>query len=261
MLKRLDVLALALVILLWFVALILFLGPIYQLQCEGCAYNESYQERLTSLDCLFIGLFVGALKWVGRNSAEISAAITATATIAIAFFTETLWRATTQQGELTRESINLARAEFVSTHRPKIRVRKFVLRYSTQGAPTVTVKYEIINIGNTKATTLLNDVTIRFSPIGTDKPIEVTQSVTLSKEMPGGEWCEVALYFRPNITKEALVECLTSPEDRIIVTGFSHYQDDNGITRRTGFYRIWDPTNGGRLRHAKPIDPDYEYED
>jgi len=50
-------------------------------------------------------------------------AVTAVATIAIALFTIVLARVTGQQARLTRQSIDLARAEFVSTHRPRIIVR------------------------------------------------------------------------------------------------------------------------------------------
>jgi hypothetical protein len=49
-------------------------------------------------------------------------AITALATIAIAGFTLTRWLATTEQGRLTSESIDLGNREFAATHRPRIRV-------------------------------------------------------------------------------------------------------------------------------------------
>jgi hypothetical protein len=46
--------------------------------------------------------------------------LTAIASFIIAAFTATLWIATRQQGNLTFESLKLAREEFISTHRPKI---------------------------------------------------------------------------------------------------------------------------------------------
>ena len=54
---------------------------------------------------------------------ENNGTLTALATIAIAAFTLTLWRATTEQGRLTRDAIELGTKEFVATHRPKLRLR------------------------------------------------------------------------------------------------------------------------------------------
>jgi hypothetical protein len=50
-----------------------------------------------------------------------SPSLTAIATIAIAAFTLTLWRATTKQAELTREAVALGRTRFV-LRRPLIAV-------------------------------------------------------------------------------------------------------------------------------------------
>ncbi len=52
-------------------------------------------------------------------------AVTAIATIFIAIFTIVLACVTRKQARLTKHITNLARAEFLSTHRPKIMVRRF----------------------------------------------------------------------------------------------------------------------------------------
>jgi hypothetical protein len=52
-------------------------------------------------------------------------AVTALATLAVAAFTFTLWRSTKGMLAATNNSINLARDEFISTHRPKLIVRQF----------------------------------------------------------------------------------------------------------------------------------------
>jgi hypothetical protein len=56
---------------------------------------------------------------------ENNGTLTALATIAIAGFTLTLWRATTEQGRLTRDALKLARDEFIASHRPRLRVYAF----------------------------------------------------------------------------------------------------------------------------------------
>jgi hypothetical protein len=55
----------------------------------------------------------------------ISAVITAIATAVMAFFTFTLARSTKKLWETTNKSVDLAREEFIATHRPKIIVRSF----------------------------------------------------------------------------------------------------------------------------------------
>jgi hypothetical protein len=54
---------------------------------------------------------------------ENSGTLAALATIAIAAFTLTLWRATTEHGRITDRVLDLAIDEFNATHRPKIRVK------------------------------------------------------------------------------------------------------------------------------------------
>lgn len=55
------------------------------------------------------------------------------------------------QGRLIRDQINLARDEFISTHRPKLIVRQFQLESADSDQP-IKVAFSIINIGSTEAT-------------------------------------------------------------------------------------------------------------
>ena len=76
-----------------------------------------------------------------------AATIAAIATVFIAGFTATLWRATTRQAQLTRDSINLARREFVVTHRPKLILREAYSLISDPLESKIVVCYTIANIG------------------------------------------------------------------------------------------------------------------
>jgi hypothetical protein len=87
----------------------------------------------------------------------------ALATTAIAFFTLTLWRATTKQVKLTRDSINLGRAEFNATHRPRLRVRRIVAAPLTASAPPRAAT-DVANIGdgNARITAMGVDIFPRY---------------------------------------------------------------------------------------------------
>jgi hypothetical protein len=76
-------------------------------------------------ECATYHIALIAVWQTGKILDAIAAPLTALATVAIGYFTWTLWRATTQQGRLTQQSIDLARDEFNATHRPKIIVRSF----------------------------------------------------------------------------------------------------------------------------------------
>jgi hypothetical protein len=60
---------------------------------------------------------------IGRAVDHWSALVTAIATAFIAGFTYTLWKATTGTLKATQDSIQLARDEFLSTHRPEMRLK------------------------------------------------------------------------------------------------------------------------------------------
>lgn len=104
-----------------------------------------------------------------------SGAITALATVAIAGFTLTLWRATTEQGRLAQKSIDLARDEFQSTHRPRIRIKHLFLESDIwQGEPIV-VTLVCVNCGTTDA--VLHEIGIRYHVVGIAKEIPIQTEI------------------------------------------------------------------------------------
>jgi hypothetical protein len=108
--------------------------------------REYYEKAANVLQGLpaFLVIFV---QWFGNLSPEDW---TAFATVAIALFTIALVFVTNRQARLTRESINLARDEFISTHSPKLIVRYIHLTdpiINTENVQNVEIGFTVENIG------------------------------------------------------------------------------------------------------------------
>jgi hypothetical protein len=117
-----------------------FLVP---LQTQVCSQNEqTHQEHCTVQNITFVWL-----REFGEALNYYSPSISAIATIAIAAFTLTLWRATTKQAELTREAVALGNKEFIATHRPKLILRDAFSLISDPLESRIAVFYTIANIG------------------------------------------------------------------------------------------------------------------
>jgi hypothetical protein len=196
-------------------------------------------------------------------------AITALATIAIAGFTLTLWLATTEQGRLTRESIDLGNREFAATHRPRIRVA-YIKLFPLQPGHPASAELWAINIGDGHAQIIEigADIFVRridtagiaiFSATPTPYPgiplIAPGEQVNLN--IRGGTPRRVeeinGILGSPNINEP--------PWLQLCAVGTIHYLDANRTRRLTSFFRIYNPDRL-RFMHA-PDDDEYaewEYE-
>jgi hypothetical protein len=113
------------------------------LQTQVCSQNEqTHQVR-----CTVQNIMIAWLREFGELINYYSPSLTAIATIAIAAFTLTLWRATTKQAELTREAVALGNREFIATHRPRLVLRDAFSLISDPQESRITVFYTIANIG------------------------------------------------------------------------------------------------------------------
>jgi hypothetical protein len=117
MLKRLVMAVLAGLALLSVAAV--EVAPFVPLEAEVCSQNEQTHEEHCTVQNV-ARVWIGVL---GERLNYYSPAITTIATIAIAAFTLTLWRSTTEHGRLMGDSFNLARDEFNAKHRPRLEVR------------------------------------------------------------------------------------------------------------------------------------------
>lgn len=155
--------------------------------------------------------------------------------------------------------------EFVATHRPKLRLRKFTLKNGTPfNEPTV----ELTNVGDTSATIVASH--FHFSVRGSqaeaigDFNDEVPNNPFPQIEIVGGESVNtLSLKFdeQMNATKFK-TEVLTGGNavGALYAIGWVQYRDKNNTIRRTGFCRWRDPQTG-LFQISKETPSDYEYED
>jgi hypothetical protein len=165
--------------------------------------------------------------------------IAALASLVIAAFTGTLWIASSRQGQLTFESLELARKEFISTHRPLIAVR-FIQGPFRDPMDHEYISVTIVNVGANPAT---------IEAIGGD----------LARRNKKGEWVPPGLSATPkNIHRVILISgqrhtftvtakqpykeiaAAAVDEHELCAVGAVNYRDGNRVSRETGFFRIYD---------------------
>jgi hypothetical protein len=221
--------------------------PLYEDICEQ-------SEKTGAKECTPSHLVTYALWQFGKALDAASVAITALATIAIGFFTYILYKATNRQAQLTRDAIELGNREFSSTHRPKLRVRKVTLYQLVDGS-SVTVQYEIVNIGDTDAILTFADANVgtrrgggnRLGSADYQGPRTIRPGETFLVRFDTSlVWQDSSIYSRLDLD----------------IWGKVNYSDANKIERRTEFERFPERTGETNqfVRAEKP-DPDYEYED
>lgn len=183
---------------------------------------------------------------------------TAAATVAIAGFTIILAIVGYTQAKLTRAALELARGDFISTHRPRIIVRiiqgPFRRRDDNQF-----VWINIVNIGPTTAIIreLGFDLARRKGKLwcipGADgAPKQIDPIKLISGERHTFEVSAKAAYTEAEIFADAL------DIEEICAFGAIRYGDENGIVRETGFFRIYDPKSE---KFIPSKDPGEEYQD
>jgi hypothetical protein len=198
--------------------------------------------------------------------------ITALATLIIAAFTGTLWVSTSKQARLTRESIDLARNEFISTWRPKLRVRNIVAEGGeefpllTPGRPLIG-KLQVVNIGGTTAKIKQGRIIVFWNESGLPMELPYARSnigVYLPEaSLAPGKSIEPA--FQSDATLPANVGTISTGvigQLHLYVMGSIEYDDESCIRRRTNFCREYRRLNWQIDGRFYPVDdPDYEHEE
>ncbi len=177
---------------------------------------------------------------------ENNGAITAIATIFVAIFTLTLWI-------VTGRSVQLAREEFLATHRPRIRVRAVGLDAKTTNAEQMAVKFTCINVGDARC----QIVNVRYRFDGAEKadaPVYRMNMDTVELTNPRSIAAGDAEGFTTRTLSKVEAEKLGFEWD---IYGFVQYVDDAGIKRITGFWRRYKPSTD---TWRAPENPDYNYE-
>lgn len=161
---------------------------------------------------------------------------------------------------ISRRQFSLARAEFVSSHRPRIIVRNLTTSGVVVGSP-ITINFRMINIGDSPAIIKSVDACV-FLKSNTDKaPPDLRLTVCSSAEerLVSGEFANArqTSTFGPQLNH---IDALQKAERLLCIAGCVNYTDDNGVRRSTGFVRCCNisETSKGIFFHTID-DEQYEY--
>jgi hypothetical protein len=169
---------------------------------------------------------------------------------------------------VTWRSVQLARDEFYSTHRPKIRIKHLWLENDIWHDEPIAATLTLVNVGTVEAT--LRQVGIRYEVVGKDRPLPPIPTIepfyySEAKIACGLNYPLPKIENGPTLTKEEAFDILQE-RSQLYCIGYVSYQDNAGRTRITGFCRVLTfpkdfiaHLDSGRFRVFD--DPDYEYED
>lgn len=203
-----------------------------------------------------IGLLVAAFRQSGEMKASIDVARRA--------------------AEAAEKATHTAQAEFVATHRPKLRIRNIVVN-----APKSVVGQEfhlfapghfvsgqlyIANVGGSRANILDGHCKVYWTQEGLPmrRPYEGAEDnlQALSRTLLSGE--STTALFRSDKSVDAELGAGTNVISswKVYVMGWVAYSDQNNDVRRTGFCREYRRRDSSPLARFYAVDdPDYEHEE
>ncbi len=227
--------------------------------------------------------FVSYALWKAAGFLDsINTVITAVSTFAVAIFTFTLWWSTRGMLRATNEIIRLARQEFLSTHRPKLRVRNVVIndpqsadgrKHSLlQPGHVVTGQFYLVNVGESRADILDGHCMVFWNLHGLpmSRPYEgaFDNLQAASRTLLSGESTPVLFRSdRPMGAEGPQIGTNTINAQSLFVMGWITYCDRNNDVRRTSFCRKFlkfgppGTTGSPAGRFYIVEDPDYEHEE
>jgi hypothetical protein len=193
-------------------------------------------------------------------------------TLCLTWFTGVLAVLGIFQGFLTLQQINLSRDEFISSHRPKLRLRHLRMELPVLGEP-MRLQFALSNIGDTPAKVAVADVTLIIAnalPVLDEASGNmVNQELRTPVTFPVGSMIAAGDSITLKGTSDANFHGTADPpmEDwfatRTDVVGTITYADDLGTRRLTAFYRRCRELNRFEFRDgfSKAQKRDWEYED
>jgi len=188
--------------------------------------------------------------------------ITALATLIMAAFTGTLWWAAAGQYDLLEKQIDLARDEFISSHRPKIIVHSVELAYDAneQGLMTLGAEITIFNIGGTSATItdFVGNIQIRETPLRAGIILPTIEISPIIIGVGERKYLRVGSVFDDRSLNAATRGAQGNP--LLCIAAFV-YRDANETPRFTGLCRRYSAASGqGRWhKYVSPEAEIYEY--
>lgn len=229
---------------------------------QTAASAEQRQENPPSFALSIADDTAISVRCVGHVLYEYREFSTAVATVFIAIFTFTLWQSTKRMMRATQSAVDLARQEFIATHRPRVIVRFIQGPFQEDGRRLIFITFA--NVGDSEAI---------IKAIGADLAIWRVDAEGGSWESPGLEATPVDLdpvislksgqRHTVRVTGRGTwgdTQTFAERSDQIltITQGAIEYRDGNGISRETGFSRTFDRRS--RTFRASE-NPEEEYQD
>jgi hypothetical protein len=239
--------------------------------CVGPHQNAAGNNNLSA--SFSIGSWASSIgSWAESNHDAIealSAVGVLALTAVLAFSTMFLWMATNAQGNLTQQSIDLARDEFRSTHRPKIRVKHFVLNSDIWHDEPLNVNMTCVNTGPTDA--FLGDIGLTYFVVRKRQLIPIEPDIPTVLRGNGvrpvsGKNLVIPDIRGGTVLTEAQNVGIQDGSHLLYCVGYVSYFDAAMCTRITGFCRVLSCPKGilahkDNCRFRVYEDRDYEYQD
>jgi hypothetical protein len=187
--------------------------------------------------------------------------VVAFCTIVITFFTVATAIATWLLWRVTKDTVNLAREEFNSSHRPNLDVRNIYCEKDIEG--NVVINLSIDNIGDAKATNIcaniLDEISDEYKFLS--NPSNTTGIIYHHNALlPGQNWD--ITHAAKAISPLTIAAHLVTRDEGLIflrhsfIIGHIEYDDLLGNRRRLIFRRRYDAQ---KERFVRLDDPEYEY--
>jgi heme exporter protein D len=186
---------------------------------------------------------------------KITDSLLAAFTLGLLIFTGLLWKSTDKLWKATIRTLQISQQEFISTHRPRITVRKITVVGEPKNGEPVWVSYRIINSGESAASILEENASM----------------LTTSLDLPGlppydktktASWARNRLESGQSLESRASIEIsadrllhIQRGSMQLYIFGFVRYVDDNGTVREMAYGRKYD-----RVRKSFDAVPYVEYE-
>lgn len=188
------------------------------------------------------------------------------------------------QGYYLKRTVDAAREEFNSSHRPRIRVRHLVFSpppqldeagyHAFKNGEAITIQLDAVNIGGSPANIigshcLIHTTHQRFRTLPMNWPYEGSSGndfLPKQRLQPGQSVNGAHIHPDPWGSEVDEIRTLVYHGDdrdnwRLYVMGWVDYVDDRKVKRRTAFCRRYGSKNGLPARFVDGEDPEYEYED
>jgi hypothetical protein len=237
---------------------------------QQAAYSQETKEKVPPLLLARGSQAAICIRCAGHVIYEYRDAATAVATILIAIFTFTLWRSTDKLWEAGTEQFNLARDEFNSVHRPKIRLKHLWLAKDIWEGEQIKATADFVNSGT--GTAFVREIGIATHIVKNGRTLppnpafaEVGKFPLNRYELRSGITLSVGELNDWKVLTAAQSVEIFEEKARFFFVGYIEYEDSRGAVRKTAFCRVLRFPNkthspsGGRF--VKEDDPDYEYED